>query len=79
MAALITLSLAALSSASIIGDLLSLPSTTPDISACVKTPSFYSCENTTAITNTCCSPTPGGLVLQTQFWYVHHGFKFLRP
>lgn len=22
----------------------------------------YSCENTTAIANTCCSPTPGGLV-----------------
>ena len=46
----------------------SLPTTFPNISACASEPSIYSCENTTVIQNTCCSPTPGGLVLQTQFW-----------
>jgi len=27
-----------------------------------------SCHNTTAVTDTCCTPVPGGLLLQTQFW-----------
>ncbi|EMD00455.1 hypothetical protein BAUCODRAFT_62004, partial [Baudoinia panamericana UAMH 10762] len=27
-----------------------------------------SCQNTTAIDNTCCFEAPGGLILQTQFW-----------
>ncbi|KAJ7925994.1 ribonuclease T2-like protein [Mycena leptocephala] len=45
-----------------------VPNTFPDFSACLSQPSVYSCENTTQIANTCCSPTPGGLVLQTQFW-----------
>ena len=53
----------------------SLPDTYPDFSACSSTPSFFSCENTTAITNTCCSPTPGGLVLQTQFWSTYTGLE----
>ncbi|KAL1676153.1 ribonuclease T2-like protein [Schizophyllum commune] len=53
----------------------SLPDTYPDFSACSGTPSFFSCENTTAITNTCCSPTPGGLVLQTQFWSTYTGLE----
>jgi len=28
----------------------------------------FSCHNTTAIDNTCCFESPGGLILQTQFW-----------
>lgn len=41
--------------------LLQLPNTYPNMTACLNQPSFFSCENTTAIENTCCSPTPGGL------------------
>lgn len=64
------LSLASLASATSLSGLFSLPDVYPNITACVKTPSFYSCENTTAVTDSCCSPTPGGLVVQTQFWCV---------
>jgi len=53
----------------------SVPNTFPDISACLSQPSVYSCENTTQIANTCCSPTPGGLVLQTQFWSTYTGLE----
>ncbi|KAJ7361522.1 ribonuclease T2-like protein [Mycena albidolilacea] len=49
--------------------------TFPDFSACLSQPSVYSCENTTQIANTCCSPTPGGLVLQTQFWSTWTGLE----
>ena len=42
-------------------------------STCSSEPSFYSCENTTVIENTCCTPTPGGLVLLTQFWSTWTG------
>nr|BAF65238.1 ribonuclease T2 [Ganoderma lucidum]BAF65239.1 ribonuclease T2 [Ganoderma lucidum] len=52
-----------------------LPKTYPNITACASEPIAYSCENTTAIRNTCCSPTPGGLVLQTQFWDTYTGFE----
>ncbi|PIL31812.1 hypothetical protein GSI_06516 [Ganoderma sinense ZZ0214-1] len=52
-----------------------LPKTYPNITACASEPITYSCENTTAIQNTCCSPTPGGLVLQTQFWDTYTGFE----
>lgn len=52
-----------------------IPSTFPDIGSCASEPSFFSCENTTAITNTCCSPTPGGLVLVTQFWSTWTGLE----
>jgi len=34
-----------------------------------------SCKNTSAIQDTCCSPTPGGLVLQTQFWDTYTGLE----
>ncbi|PPQ67170.1 hypothetical protein CVT25_005771 [Psilocybe cyanescens] len=53
----------------------SIPNTFPDLTACVSEPSFFSCENTTTIKNTCCSPTPGGLVLQTQFWDTFTGLE----
>ncbi len=53
----------------------SLPRTFPNISACASEASAYSCENTTAVANTCCSPTPGGLVLQTQFWDTYTGLE----
>ncbi|EJD03635.1 ribonuclease T2 [Fomitiporia mediterranea MF3/22] len=53
----------------------SVPNTIPNLSSCVSEPTFYSCENTTEIKNTCCSPTPGGLVLQTQFWDMYTGFE----
>ncbi|KAI0052543.1 ribonuclease T2 [Auriscalpium vulgare] len=53
----------------------SLPNTFPSIAACANEPFTFSCENTTAIQNTCCSPTPGGLVLQTQFWDTYTGFE----
>ena len=52
-----------------------VPNTYPNISACVSQPLTYSCENTTAIADTCCSPTPGGLVLQTQFWDTYTGLE----
>ncbi|KAI0068169.1 ribonuclease T2 [Artomyces pyxidatus] len=53
----------------------SVPNTFPSIAACATEPSVFSCENTTAIQNTCCSPTPGGLVLQTQFWDTYTGYE----
>jgi len=49
--------------------------TFPNITACVNQPMTFSCENTTIITDTCCSPTPGGLVLQTQFWDTFTGLE----
>ncbi|TFK56687.1 ribonuclease T2 [Heliocybe sulcata] len=52
-----------------------VPETYPNLTACVNAPLTYSCENTTAIANTCCSPTPGGLVLQTQFWSTYTGLE----
>ncbi|KAF8167680.1 ribonuclease T2-like protein [Crassisporium funariophilum] len=58
-----------------IGQSSSVPNTFPDISACISEPRIFSCENTTAIQNTCCSPTPGGLVLQTQFWSTWTGLE----
>ena len=54
---------------------LQLPNVFPDLAACLGEPLFYSCENTSVIQNTCCSPTPGGLVLQTQFWDTHTGLE----
>ncbi|KAF9479700.1 ribonuclease T2 [Pholiota conissans] len=54
---------------------LSIPNTFPQLSACISESSFFSCENTTTISNTCCSPTPGGLVLQTQFWDTFTGLE----
>ncbi|KAF9454076.1 ribonuclease T2 [Macrolepiota fuliginosa MF-IS2] len=47
----------------------------PNLAACIHEPSFFSCENTAPIKNTCCSPTPGGLVLQTQFWNTYTGLE----
>ncbi|KAI0319755.1 ribonuclease T2 [Amylostereum chailletii] len=52
-----------------------IPGTFPSIAACVDEPFTFSCENSTAIQNTCCSPTPGGLVLQTQIWSTHTGYE----
>ncbi|EIM92241.1 ribonuclease T2 [Stereum hirsutum FP-91666 SS1] len=52
-----------------------VPNTYPNISACASQPFTFSCENTTTIENTCCSPTPGGLVLQTQFWDTYTGYE----
>ncbi|KAI0962079.1 hypothetical protein AcV7_001000 [Taiwanofungus camphoratus] len=54
---------------------VSVPNTFPNISACVSQPLVYSCENTTVVQDTCCSPTPGGLVLQTQFWDTYTGLE----
>ncbi|KAI0727823.1 ribonuclease T2 [Fomitopsis betulina] len=56
-------------------DWLNVPNTYPNISACANQPITYSCENTTTIADTCCSPTPGGLVLQTQFWDTYTGLE----
>lgn len=58
-----------------IPSLPSLPSTLPSLLTCLNEPSVFSCENTTTIKNTCCSPTPGGLVLQTQFWSTWTGLE----
>lgn len=52
-----------------------VPNTFPDFKACASQESTFSCENTTVIENTCCSPTPGGLVLQTQFWSTYTGLE----
>lgn len=49
--------------------------TFPNISTCLLEPSVYSCENISKIVNSCCSPTPGGLVLQTQFWSTYTGLE----
>ena len=48
----------------------------PNLTSCLLEPPFFSCENTTTIKNTCCSPTPGGLVLQTQFWSTYTGREY---
>ncbi|KAJ7886855.1 hypothetical protein B0H14DRAFT_3431064 [Mycena olivaceomarginata] len=40
----------------------------PNFSACLLQPLVYSCKNTAQIANMCCSPMPGGVMLQTQFW-----------
>jgi ribonuclease T2 len=53
----------------------SVPNTFPNLTGCLAGLLTFSCENTTAIQNTCCSPTPGGLVLQTQFWDTWTGFE----
>ncbi|KAF9269971.1 ribonuclease T2 [Marasmius fiardii PR-910] len=49
--------------------------TGPNLAACARELSTFSCENKTAIKNTCCTPTPGGLVLQTQFWSTYTGLE----
>lgn len=49
--------------------------TYPSIASCTHEPTFFSCENTTRVVNTCCSPTPGGLVLATQFWSTYTGLE----
>ena len=49
--------------------------TYPNQTSCADQPSFYSCENTTEITNTCCSPYPGGSILATQFWDIQTGLE----
>jgi len=43
--------------------------------ACVDLPLQYSCENTTALTNSCCNVVKGGLVLQTQLWDTYTGLE----
>ncbi|KAF9809055.1 hypothetical protein IEO21_07592 [Rhodonia placenta] len=53
----------------------SVPNTFPNLTACASQPPVYSCENTTAITDSCCTPTPGGQVLQTQFWSTYTGLE----
>ncbi|EIN14001.1 ribonuclease T2 [Punctularia strigosozonata HHB-11173 SS5] len=52
-----------------------VPYTIPNLTACLDEPSFFSCENTTVVRNACCSPSPGGLVLQTQFWDTWTGLE----
>ncbi|KZV74893.1 ribonuclease T2 [Peniophora sp. CONT] len=49
--------------------------TRPDLSACSALPIVYSCENTTAFTDSCCNIAGGGLVLQTQFWDTYTGYE----
>jgi len=71
----VLLLLVLLSSPLVLAGEIILPSTLPNFAACVNEPLQFSCENTTAIANTCCSPTPGGLVLQTQFWDVRTGLE----
>jgi len=38
------------------------------ISSGCSTSGTQSCKNTTSVSDTCCFETPGGLLLQTQFW-----------
>ena len=75
MAAVFGLVSAMLTIQSATASLFSLPRTLPNITACARESLTYSCENTTTIPNTCCSPTPGGLVLQTQFWDTYTGLE----
>ncbi|KAG6862149.1 hypothetical protein C0995_004231 [Termitomyces sp. Mi166 len=53
----------------------SIPSTIPSLVSCSTQAAVFSCENTSPIQNTCCSPTPGGLVLLTQFWSTYTGLE----
>lgn len=46
---------------------VSAPYSFPSLKGC-PVATEYSCENTTAVKNTCCTSTPGGLVLVTSFW-----------
>ncbi|KAH8835468.1 ribonuclease T2 [Flagelloscypha sp. PMI_526] len=52
----------------------SVPPTYANFSACATIPSFFSCENTEPVVNTCCTPTQG-LVLATQFWSTWTGLE----
>ncbi|WVR04871.1 hypothetical protein IAU60_001883 [Kwoniella sp. DSM 27419] len=45
-----------------------------DNHTCALTAPIYSCENTTAIVDTCCTPVQG-LVLVTQFWNTYTGLE----
>ncbi|OCF39256.1 hypothetical protein I317_06925 [Kwoniella heveanensis CBS 569] len=45
-----------------------------DNHTCALSAPIYSCENTTVIQDTCCSPTEG-LVLVTQFWDTYTGLE----
>lgn len=67
LSAALTLSSASFANAGY-GKPYSIPNTWPDLSKCTGLPLQYSCENTTAFANSCCSVAKGGLVLQTQFW-----------
>ncbi|KAJ7685745.1 ribonuclease [Mycena polygramma] len=40
----------------------------PDISSGCSTTGTASCGNTSSVSNLCCFESPGGLLLQTQFW-----------
>ncbi|KAF8078845.1 ribonuclease T2 [Lyophyllum atratum] len=53
----------------------SVPNTSPSLSSCASEQAVFSCENSTPNQNTCCSPTPGGLVLATQFWSTYTGLE----
>ncbi|EIN13999.1 ribonuclease T2 [Punctularia strigosozonata HHB-11173 SS5] len=77
MAATFTLVALLAAAASTHGHLLSVPNTYPNLTQClgVNAVTEFSCENTTTIKNTCCTPTPGGLVLQTQFWSTYTGLE----
>ncbi|KAH0590994.1 hypothetical protein H2248_001106 [Termitomyces sp. 'cryptogamus'] len=52
-----------------------IPNTFPSLLSCSSQVPVFSCENASLIQNTCCSPTPGGLVLATQFWDTHTGLE----
>ncbi|EKM84152.1 hypothetical protein AGABI1DRAFT_51918 [Agaricus bisporus var. burnettii JB137-S8] len=60
---------------SVLGNCVQSPQFYPNLAKCISEQSFFSCENTTTIENTCCSPTPGGLVLSTQFWSTYTGLE----
>lgn len=53
----------------------SLPNTFPNLAKCASENLQYSCENTTVVTDSCCSIVQGGLVLQTQFWSTYTGLE----
>lgn len=48
--------------------------TAPNTAQCASEADILSCSDKT-VTNTCCSPTPGGLILQTQFWDTYTGLE----
>ncbi|KAI5480738.1 ribonuclease T2 [Pseudohyphozyma bogoriensis] len=52
-----------------------VPSTVSSLSACSSLTPTYSCENTTKVLNTCCTPSPGGLTLIAQFWDTYTGLE----
>lgn len=75
LSAILLLPLFALAVVGGLGAESSVTDSFPSLLSCASEERIFSCENTAPIKNTCCSPTPGGLVLATQFWSTYTGLE----